>query len=76
MDKQLGLANLDIPPVPPIMNVGAADDINLDEIANQGVSMQEVYKEALAAYAKAAAKGGKAKGEIAYWKYLEKNSKK
>lgn len=73
-DGALGIPNVDLPPIPPTMTMG--DDINLDDVTKDGVTMQEVYREALAAYAKAAARGGNAKGEIAYFEYLEKNLKK
>ena len=75
MDKDLGLDafGADLPPMP----MPDSDNINPDEIANKhGDSMQDIYREALAAYAKAAARGGRAKGEKAYFDYIEKNTKK
>jgi hypothetical protein len=74
MDKDLGLDVLgaDLPPMP----MPGGDNVNPDEIANKhGDTMQDIYREALAAYAKAAARGGRAKAEKAYFDYIEKNTK-
>ena len=56
-------------------NGDAAEYMNSSEYESKFYSQQDIYREALAAYAKAASSGGKAKGEIAYYDYLEKNLK-
>lgn len=74
MDKELGIDKIGIPQVPPTLS---SDDVDINQISEQnGVNMQEVYRKALEAQAKAAVWGGKAKGEIAYYDYLEKHLKK
>ena len=70
MDKALGIPNL--PGDAPI----SPSDTNLSEIENKLDSQQQIYREALAAYARSAAIGGKNAGEIAYYNYLENNLKK
>ncbi len=68
-DEELGLN------VPPEALLPA--DVNPDEVVGQnGETMQQIYREALAEMAKATARGGKAKGEIAYWNYMRNNIKK
>lgn len=71
LDADLGIENIGA-----ISNGDAADFINTTDYESKVDDQQKIYREALAAYAKAAAKGGKAKGEIAYYNYLEKNIKK
>lgn len=69
MDQTLGLDAVMERVVPP--------DVNPDEIAEKyGKTMQQIYREALAEMAKATARGGKAKGEMAFWNYIEQNTKK
>lgn len=52
-------------------------NINPDEVANRyGEDIQKIYREAIAAAAKAGAKGGRAKAEAAYWNYMKNNTKK
>ena len=70
MDKALGIPNL--PGDAPI----SPSDTNLSEIENKLDSQQQIYREALAAYARSAAIGGKNAGEIAYYNYLGNNLKK
>ena len=67
MNSELGLGS--------VSNGEAADLMNTTDYENKMDSQQEVYRQALAAYGKAAAKGGKTKAEIAYYDYLEKNLK-
>ena len=47
----------------------------LSEFEDKKPSRQEIYRKALAEYAKVAASGGETKAEIAYYDYLEKNLK-
>jgi hypothetical protein len=70
MDKDLGLANL--PDTSPV----TASDVDSSKVEEKMDSQQQIYREALAAYARLSAIGGKNAGEIAYYKYLEKNLKK
>lgn len=63
MDKEIGLRGA--PPMP-----GGEKDYE-DQLDDR----QKIYREALARYAKAATRGGKAEGEIAYYNYLEQNLK-
>ena len=52
-------------------------DVDIDEVVDKhGVTTQEVYRQALAEMARATAKGGRAKGEEAFWKSVEKSTKK
>lgn len=68
-DEALGLNVPEAALLPP--------DVDPDEIVGKnGESMQQIYREALAAMATATARGGKAKGEVAFWNYVQKNTKK
>lgn len=58
-----------------ISNGEAADFMNTTDYENKMDSQQAIYRNALIAYEKAAARGGKSRGEIAYYNYLEKNLK-
>lgn len=58
-----------------ISNGDAADFMNSSEFEDKKPSRQEIYRKALAEYAKVAASGGETKAEIAYYDYLEKNLK-
>ncbi len=72
MNKDLGINNL-----PLAMPISTGEgDVDLSQVKQQEVNAQEIYKEALARYAKVASRAGQAKAEIAYYKYLEKNLKK
>lgn len=52
-------------------------DVDPNQIAEQnGVTIQEVYREAFAEMARATSKGGRAKGEVAFWNYVKDNTKK
>lgn len=52
-------------------------DVNMEEIIGKhGESMQEIYRQALAEMARTTARKGKAKGEMAFWNYIEQNTKK
>lgn len=52
-------------------------DVNMDEvIGKHGETMQEIYRQALAEMARTTARKGKAKGEVAFWNYIEQNTKK
>ena len=44
-------------------------------IGKHGETVQEIYKQALAEMAKVSAKKGKAKGEQAYWSYIDEHTK-
>ena len=44
-------------------------------IGTHGETVQEIYKQALAEMAKVSAKKGKAKGEQAYWSYIDEHTK-
>lgn len=70
MDKALGIPNL------PADASMSPSDTNLPEVENKLDSQQQIYRKALAAYARSAAIGGKNAGEIAYYNYLENNLKK
>ncbi len=68
MDGELGLdPSQGAPGLPPTLS---PDEI----IGKHGESVQEIYREALAAMAMAAAKKGQAAGEAAYWDYIDKNT--
>ena len=71
MDEELGINNISA-----ISNGEAHDIMNTEEYEKRMESQQEIYRKALAEYARAAATGGKAKAEIQYYDYLEKNLKK
>lgn len=79
MDKQLGLNNIQggvsqVPPVPP---GGVPDpDVDMSSVESKMDDKQQIYREALARYAKVAARSGKDAAEIAYYEYLEKNIEK
>lgn len=69
MDQALGLDAVMEQVIPP--------DVNPDEIAGKnGRTMQQIYREALAEMAKVTARSGKAKGEVAFWNYIQQNTKK
>lgn len=59
----------------PPSNGAAADLMNSADYENKFDGQQEIYRKALAEYAKVAARGGSVKAEIAYYDYLEKNLK-
>lgn len=63
MDKEIGLRGS------PSMPGGEKD------YEGEFDDRQKIYREALARYAKAATRGGKEEGEIAYYNYLEQNLK-
>ena len=70
MDESLGIDKIDGK-----FNVPAIDNIDENAIAAKGLTKQDIYREALAAYAKkAAVKGGNA-GEEAFFNYIEKVTK-
>ena len=70
MDKDFGIDKIDGK-----FNVPAIDNIDENAIAAKGLTKQDIYREALAAYAKkAAVKGGNA-GEEAFFNYIEKVTK-
>ena len=70
MDKDFGIDKIDGK-----FNVPAIDNIDENAIAAKGLTKQDIYREALAAYAKkAAVKGGNA-GEEAFFNYIEKDTK-
>lgn len=70
MDGDLGIDKIDGK-----FNVPAIDNIDENAIAAKGLTKQDIYREALAAYAKkAAVKGGNA-GEEAFFEYIEKVTK-
>lgn len=70
MDESLGIDKIDGK-----FNVPAIDNIDENTIAAKGLTKQDIYREALAAYAKkAAVKGGNA-GEEAFFNYIEKVTK-
>lgn len=70
MDESLGINKIDGK-----FNVPAIDNIDENAIAAKGLTKQDIYREALAAYAKkAAVKGGNA-GEEAFFNYIEKVTK-
>ena len=48
------------------------DLINSGEIEKYDIDVQRIYREALQRYVFAAATGGRARAEVAYWKYLKK----
>ena len=51
-------------------------DVNMEEvIGKHGETMQEIYRQALAEMARTTARKGKAKGEVAFWNYIEQNTK-
>ena len=69
MDEKLGLNVPQEALIPP--------DVNMDEIVGKhGESMQEIYRQALAEMHRTTARKGKAKGEMAFWNYIEHNTKK
>ena len=71
MDKDFGIDKIDGK-----FNVPAIDNIDENAIAAKGLTKQDIYREALAAYAKkAAVKGGNA-GEEAFFNYIENVTKK
>ena len=72
LDEQLGINN--IPAVIPIG--GNEGDVDLSNVEGTMDDRQKIYREALAQYAKVAARSGRTAAEIAYYEYLEKNSKK
>ena len=70
MDESLGIDKIDGK-----FNVPAIDNIDENAIAAKGLTKQDIYREALAAYAKkVAVKGGNA-GEEAFFNYIEKVTK-
>lgn len=70
MDESLGIDKIDGK-----FNVPAIDNIDENAITAKGLTKQDIYREALAAYAKkAAVKGGNA-GEEAFFNYIEKVTK-
>lgn len=72
MDSDLGI---DL--VNETSNIAGMSDIDPNSIAAQkGLTKQDIYREALAAYAKNAARKGKHAGEEAYFDYIEKVTKK
>lgn len=71
MDKELG-----IDAVNEGSNIAGIADIDENSIAaKEGLTKQEIYRKALAEYAKNASKGGKYAGEEAYFEYIEKVTK-
>ena len=55
----------------------APPDVDVDKIAEEnGETLQEVYRQAFAEMARATAKGGRAKGEVAFWNYVKENTQK
>lgn len=71
MDKDFGIDKIDGK-----FNVPAIDNIDENAIVAKGLTKQDIYREALAAYAKkAAVKGGNA-GEEAFFNYIENVTKK
>lgn len=71
MDEKLGL-NGEMP-----IPANLASQIDENEIVGKnGETAQEIYRKALAEYAKISARKGKSSGERAYFKFLEDNIKK
>lgn len=71
MDKDLGINGAN-----PNLNIPVFDDIDENDLAEKGVTRQDVYRAALAAYAKKAAMHGQLAGEEAFFEYAEKFKKK
>lgn len=61
------------------LTLGNMPPPNIDEnkiIGENGETVQEIYRQALAEMARITARKGKAKGELAYWTYIDKHTKK
>lgn len=55
----------------------APPDVDVDKVVEEnGETIQEIYRNAFAEMARATSKGGRAKGELAFWNYVKNNTEK